>query len=117
MLPKLRQNWQFFRKKWVNPNFRLAGLETTPRSFNDVPEDKMVVTPEELPQLQGKMMAVQKLGSSINQLQQKGDYTGAMAQYRCPLPQSTVTTLLPSQFQAACLRVLSPPHQFFTIAR
>ena len=57
-----------------------------PRSFNDVPDDKAIYRPEELPQLQAKMLAVQKLGSSINQLQQKDDYEGAMALYRQAYP-------------------------------
>jgi len=75
-----------------------------PRSFNDVPADKMMsINPENASQLQGKMMLVQKLGSTINQLQQKEDFEGSMALY--------------SKFQAACLQLLSPPHQFFTIAR
>lgn len=74
-----------------------------PRSFNDVPNEKAQFSPEELPHLQGKMMNVQKLGSNINQLQQKEDFDGAMALY--------------SQFHSACSQLLAPPHQFYIIAR
>ena len=65
--------------------------------------EKMNYTPEELPQLQGKMMMIQKLGSSINALQQKEDFDGACALY--------------SQFCAAIKQVMAPPHQFYVIAR
>lgn len=74
-----------------------------PKSFNDVPMEKMNYTPEELPQLQGKMMRIQKLGSSINSLQQKEDFEGASALY--------------SQFCQAIREVMAPPHQFYVIAR
>jgi len=74
-----------------------------PKSFNDVPMEKMNYTPEELPQLQGKMMKIQKLGSSINALQQKEDFEGASALY--------------SEFCSAIKDVMDPPHQFYVIAR
>ena len=63
----------------------------------------MNYTPEELPQLQGKMMKIQKLGSSINALQQKEDFEGASALY--------------SEFCSAIKDVMDPPHQFYVIAR
>ena len=63
----------------------------------------MNFSPEELPQVQGRMMNMQKLGSSINQLQQKEDYEGAMKLY--------------SQFNSAVRQLVKPPHQFYVIAR
>lgn len=74
-----------------------------PRSFSDVSPAKLNYRPEELPGLQGKMMAVQRLGSSINQLQQAEDWGGAMDKYR--------------EFHTAVSQLLAPPHQFYVIAR
>jgi len=74
-----------------------------PRSFNDVPNSQMNISPEDLPQVKGKMMNVQKLGSTINQLQQKEEYEGAMCLY--------------GQFNTAIEQLMDPPHQFYVIAR
>ena len=73
------------------------------RSFNDVPDEKINFSPEDLPHVQGKMMNVQKLGSKINQLQQKEDFDGAMSIY--------------GDFNAALQQLMAPPHQFYVIAR
>ena len=48
-------------------------------------------------------MSVQKLGSGINQLQQKDDFEGAMSLY--------------GQFNTAVQQLMAPPHQFYVIAR
>ena len=63
----------------------------------------MNFSPENLPQVQGMMMNVQKLGSKINQLQQKEDFEGAMCLY--------------GQFNTAIHQLMAPPHQFYVIAR
>ena len=73
------------------------------RSFNDVPDEKLNFSPEDLPHVQGKIMNVQKLGSKINQLQQKDDFDGAMSLY--------------GEFNAAIQQLMAPPHQFYVIAR
>ena len=73
------------------------------RFFNDVPDEKLNFSPEDLPHVQGKMMNVQKLGSKINQLQQKDDFDGAMGLY--------------GEFNAAIQQLMAPPHQFYVIAR
>jgi len=73
------------------------------RGFNDVPQSKLKFTPEEIQKVQGKIMTIQKLGSRINQLQQKEDWEGAMSLYK--------------QFQSAVDSVLHRPHQFFVISR
>merc|ERR1719477_212825 len=74
-----------------------------PRSFNDVDDSKLNFSPEDLPQVQGRMMNVQKLGSKINQLQQKEDFEGAMTLY--------------GEFNTAIKQLVAPPHQFYVIAR
>eukprot|EP00092_Neocalanus_flemingeri_P100883 GFUD01128895.1.p1 GENE.GFUD01128895.1~~GFUD01128895.1.p1 ORF type:complete len:670 (+),score=162.71 GFUD01128895.1:141-2150(+) len=84
------------KEKWLT-------FHDLPRSFNDVPNTQMNFSPEDLPQVQGKMMNVQKLGSKINQLQQKEDFSGAMGLY--------------GQFNAAIQQLMAPPHQFYVIAR
>lgn len=74
-----------------------------PRSFNDVPNEKLNFAPEEIMQVQSKMMMVQKLGARINQLQQKNEFDGAMDLYR--------------EFLSSVKHLMLPPHQFYVIAR
>ena len=66
-------------------------------------DSKLNFSPEDLPQVQGRMMNVQKLGSKINQLQQKEDFEGAMTLY--------------GEFNTAIKQLVAPPHQFYVIAR
>ena len=68
-----------------------------------MPDTKINFSPDDLPHVQGKMMNVQKLGSKINQLQQKEDFDGAMSLY--------------GEFNAAIQQLMAPPHQFYVIAR
>ncbi|XP_023339607.1 SET and MYND domain-containing protein DDB_G0284059 [Eurytemora carolleeae] len=74
-----------------------------PKSFNDLVDNQLKLTAQNAGSLGGRVQAIQQLGAKIHRVQQNKDYSGALQIY--------------PDFLKALDGVISPPHQFYVIAR